>query len=121
MDALSQTLMSKESTPIQKVSSVPTVTLVITSPEGRVQGFLSGDCAVMANLLAMAAWSSSEPNSPVKTSTDSFLQPGQTVYEVDRDFVMASRANLTFLPWTTIQQLDQNLPTSSKLFFVVSY
>lgn len=100
---------------------MPTVTLVITSPEGRVQGFLSGDCAVMASLLALTAMASPENSSPVVKTTDSFLQPGQTVYEVDRDFVMASRANLTFLPWTTIQQLDQNLPTSSKLFFVVSY
>lgn len=110
--------MSKESTPIQRVESIPTVTLVVTSPEGRVQGFLSGEASPMATLLSTAA---ADPNSPVKTSTDSFLQPGQTVYEVDREFVLLARGALTFLSWPEIRQLDENLPSGSKLFFVVSY
>lgn len=111
-------IMIKESTTIQRVETVPTVTLVVTSPEGRVQGFLSGESSSMAALLATVA---ADNGNQVRTTTDSFLQPGQSVYEVERDFVLLSRANLTFLPWSVIQSLDENLPSGSKLFFVVSY
>jgi len=109
--------MNKHTTPVQKVDSVPTVTLVVTSPEGHVQGFLSGESSSMATLLSTVV----ADNLQVKVVTSSFLQPGQTVYEVDREFAMLSRANLTFLNWSTIVALDDNLPSGSKLFFVVSY
>ena len=107
-----------QSSEIQAVDIVPAVTLIVQCSDGKPWGFLSGEARPLATWLETAAV---DPTSPVKTVANNFLTTGQTVYEVDREFLMAIRGGLGFLSWETIRDLETTVPSEAKIFLVVSY
>lgn len=118
--------MNNETATIKRIDSVPTVTLIVQSSEGKPMGFLSGEAPALATWLETAAAEPEQTDpvssiSPVTQVSENFITPGQAVYEVEREFFLAVRGGLVFLNWRTILDLENSIPSGSKLFLVVSY
>lgn len=109
----------KESSPISLIKTCPSVTLVVLNPSNEVVGLIGGECAGLPAVLAVA--STEKNKGPVTLVVESFIQPGQAVYQITREYLLSVKGALSFLSWERVQQLDVSIPSDAALYLVVSH
>lgn len=110
-----------DSSALEKIKSVPSVQLIISSREGRIIGAMGGENSHFPSILREFSQRSETDEFKVDRHEDTLTGLGQDIYSAPRDFVIKTCALMTFLSVSDIKKLDSQLPWDAVYTFIVSY
>jgi hypothetical protein len=101
-----------------KVEIQPTLQLIIFD-KGAVLG--SWGCESVILVALTENWAGLEL---IDKAVSGFIDPGQTCYILSREFLLAVRGALVFVPWQlwdTVEKFDTIIPGDAVISLIVSY